>query len=47
MKINTLTAVVGTKACNARCPYCVSQMTPDCGIDEGPQRRNFPSGKAV
>jgi len=27
MKIQTLSIVVGTSACNARCPYCVSRMT--------------------
>jgi len=28
MKIHTFTIVVGTTACNAKCPYCVSRMTP-------------------
>jgi len=27
MKIETLSVVVGTNACNAHCPYCVSKMT--------------------
>jgi molybdenum cofactor biosynthesis enzyme MoaA len=27
MKINTLSIVVGTAACNAACPFCVSKMT--------------------
>ncbi|MCF8299086.1 MAG: radical SAM protein [Saprospiraceae bacterium] len=27
MKINTFTAVVGGRACNMNCPYCVSKMT--------------------
>jgi len=28
MKIQTFSVVVGTNACNARCPYCVARMTP-------------------
>jgi len=27
MKINTFSIVIGNKACNARCPFCVSRMT--------------------
>jgi hypothetical protein len=27
MKIQTFSIVVGTKACNAKCPFCVSRMT--------------------
>lgn len=27
MKIQTMSIVVGTRACNARCPFCVSKMT--------------------
>lgn len=30
---DTLTAVVGTAACNAACPYCVSKMTPKADLD--------------
>ena len=33
MKIQTFTIVVGTSACNASCPYCISKMTPKQGID--------------
>lgn len=33
MKIQTYTACVGSKACNAHCPYCVSKMTPSQGIE--------------
>lgn len=29
MRIQTFTLVAGSEACNARCPYCVSRMTPD------------------
>lgn len=32
MKIQTYTVCVGSKACNASCPYCVSKMTPEEGI---------------
>lgn len=42
MKIHTFTVVVGNKACNLRCPYCVSRMTPDMGVKyESPNLRNF------
>ena len=33
MKITTLSIVAGSEACNAKCPYCVSKMTPSCGMD--------------
>ena len=33
MRIQTFTAIVGSEACNASCPYCVSKMTP--GYDLG------------
>lgn len=29
MKIQTMSIVVGTTACNARCPFCVSKTTPE------------------
>lgn len=32
MKIATLSIVVGTEACNATCPFCVSKMTPPNGV---------------
>jgi molybdenum cofactor biosynthesis enzyme MoaA len=44
MKIQTFTVIVGTTACNARCPYCVSRMTPSCGVGAAPippNTRNF------
>ncbi len=31
MKIQTYTVIVGSKICNASCPYCVSKMTPGLG----------------
>lgn len=35
MKIQTFSIVVGGSACNARCPYCCSRMTGDCGVQLG------------
>ena len=34
MQIQTFSIVAGTAACNARCPFCISKMTPLMGIDE-------------
>lgn len=33
MKIQTFTIVAGTAACNARCPFCISKMTPLQGMN--------------
>ncbi len=47
MKIQTYSVLVGSKACNAHCPYCVSQMTPNQGIKQGVPKinwRNFEIG---
>lgn len=33
MKIQTLSVLVGSAACNGRCPYCVAKMTPRQGIN--------------
>ncbi len=33
MKFKTFSIVAGSEACNARCPFCVSKMTPANGID--------------
>ena len=43
MKIHTFTIVVGNRACNCRCPYCISRMTPFVGNDKKPEVnwRNF------
>ena len=43
MKVQTLSIIVGTKACNAACPYCVSQMTPGFDVDKAREVnwRNF------
>ena len=32
MKFKTLSVLAGSEACNARCPFCVSKMTPPNGI---------------
>lgn len=34
MRIQTFSIIAGSEACNARCPFCVSKMTPSCGVDE-------------
>jgi len=33
MKIGTMSIVCGTTACNAKCPFCVSKMTPTADLD--------------
>lgn len=33
MKIQTFSIVAGSEACNARCPFCVSKMTPPHGVE--------------
>jgi len=45
MKIQTFSIVVGNKACNANCPYCVAQMTPENDICKDPNWRNFEIAK--
>lgn len=32
MRIQTLSIVAGSEACNARCPFCISKMTPPNGV---------------
>lgn len=42
MKIQTLSVLCGTAACNARCPFCVSKMTYEgCSKPEAINTRNF------
>ena len=41
MKIQTLSVLCGTAACNARCPFCVSRMTYEGGVGKGPREINF------
>ena len=38
MRIQTISVVVGTRAGNARCPFCVSRMT---GFSELPATRGI------
>ena len=33
MKYNLFSIVAGSEVCNARCPFCVSRMTPSNGMD--------------
>jgi len=45
--VQTYTIIIGSKACNAQCPYCVSRMTPTAGVGMKPQDinwRNFYKG---
>jgi len=39
--VQTLSVVCGTRACNARCPYCVSRMTGTTANDTEFNTRNF------
>jgi len=32
MEIQTLSVLAGSSACNARCPFCISKMTPAQGV---------------
>jgi len=32
MRIQTFSIVAGSEACNARCPFCISKMTPPQGV---------------
>src|SRR5258708_843709 len=44
MKIQTFTIVAGSLACDARCPFCVAEMTPAHGTTltlPAPNWRNF------
>ena len=34
MKIQTFSIIAGSNACNARCPFCVSKMTPPQGVEQ-------------
>lgn len=41
MKIQTFSVVVGSKACNATCPFCVSKATGDDGMIDQPENVNW------
>jgi len=40
-KVQTLSLIAGSQACDARCDYCVSKMTPDEGIAQKPEEIDF------
>src|SRR3989344_338344 len=33
MRVQTFSILVGSEACNARCPFCISKMTPPLGME--------------
>lgn len=33
MKIETFSIIAGSEACQARCPFCISKMTPPLGVE--------------
>lgn len=33
MRIQILSILAGSEACNARCPFCISKMTPPLGVE--------------
>lgn len=33
MGLQTLSIIAGSEACNARCPFCISKMTPPLGVE--------------
>lgn len=41
MKIHTMSIVVGSKACNAKCPYCISKTTGFQGLIERAEDVNW------
>lgn len=41
MRIQTFTIVAGTTLCNAKCPYCISKMTPRQGLGIKAQKINW------
>lgn len=46
-KIQTLSLIAGTEACNARCPFCVSKMTPVMGVNMREEPINWERFKEV
>jgi hypothetical protein len=50
MRIQTFSVIAGSAACNARCPFCVSRMTPPQGMSlklPEPNWRNFAKACAL
>ena len=33
MRIQTVSILAGSEVCNARCPFCISKMTPPLGLE--------------
>lgn len=42
MRIQTFSIIAGSEACNARCPFCVSKMTPPLGVELKEPSVNWP-----
>lgn len=40
-RVQTLSLIAGCEACDARCPFCVSKMTPNDGIAPKPEKIDF------
>tara|TARA_Y100000310_G_C20699447_1_gene828349 strand:+ start:4701 stop:5609 length:909 start_codon:yes stop_codon:yes gene_type:complete len=41
MQIQTFSVLAGTAVCEAKCPFCVSKMTPECGVTTKKQSINW------
>ncbi|MBT3219870.1 MAG: radical SAM protein, partial [Proteobacteria bacterium] len=41
MKIQTFSIIAGSDICNARCPFCVSKMTPTQGVSHSEPEVNW------
>lgn len=41
MEFDIFNIVAGTLACNARCPFCISGMTPRCNVDSKEPKVNW------
>lgn len=41
MNIQTMTVLAGTTLCNAKCPYCISRMTPVQGVRAAKNKVNW------
>lgn len=38
--VQTYSVIVGTTQCNAHCPFCISKITPKCGMDTNEKNLN-------
>ncbi len=41
MKIGTFSILVGGRSCNAKCPFCISKMTPPSGVTPASPQVNW------